>query len=114
MPVRKHPAVFMANPDMTTATVRFGILRERKPIHGSIQNFGKTEIEKRGTHLCRLGANLNQVPLPDKRMGRAVTTFMALCRRQLLGIQKTPLSAGAKIPQKSMLHTGRFCYPAIS
>jgi hypothetical protein len=39
---------------MTTPTVRFGILRKRKPIHGSIQNFGKTEIEKRGTHLCRV------------------------------------------------------------
>jgi hypothetical protein len=92
MPVREHPAVFMAKPDMTTATVRFGILRERKPIHGSIQNFGKTEIEKRGTHLCRLGANLNQVPLPDKRMGRAVTTFRAATSRQ-----PPPLSTACRL-----------------
>jgi hypothetical protein len=60
----------MAKPDMTTPSPTEKFF------------FEKNFLEKRDSHVRRLGANKDQVPLPDKALGVEGTTFMALERRR--------------------------------
>jgi hypothetical protein len=53
----------MAKPDMTTPSPTEKFF------------FEKNFLEKRDSHVRRLGANKDQVPLPDKALGVEGTTF---------------------------------------
>jgi hypothetical protein len=69
---RNTPAVFMAKPDMTTPSPTENF-------------FEKKFLGKRDSHVRRLGANKDQVSLPDKGMGVGTTTFKsALTSKELL------------------------------
>ena len=61
--------------------VRSETVRWATPLTDREIFFEKKFFRKRDSHVRRLGANKDQVPLPDKGMGGGGTTFRALSRR---------------------------------
>src|SRR6516225_4813954 len=79
MPVREHPAVFMAKPDMTTPTVRFfdsGKQKTDPPPDFKI-------FRNRNTHLYQLGAKSAPGTGDFDDMDRGLTTFRVRARTRI-------------------------------
>jgi hypothetical protein len=91
---------------------------DHKSDHGTsttVKFFLKKEILGNGIHKPVDDAQIRGgYRYLTKAWGRGRPPFRRCAARQLLGIQKTPLSTGAKSSQKSMLQTRSFCHPVIS